>query len=312
MQTPFFVDPYLTSIAVAYRNGLMIADSVMPRIPVLREVFRYYKYEKADKFTVPDTKVGRKGQTHEIEFGSTETTGQVVSYGLEDPIPNDDLVNAAGSPVDPLGQSAENLTDLIELDREVRVAAVVFNAANYATANKETLAGSTQWSHADSNPVNAILAALDAMIFRANKMVLGRAVFTRLIQHPKVVAAALPLGGNAATGGKVTRQALADLFELQEVLVGEGWVNSNKRGKEASLARVWGDSCALLFVDGNANTGNGRVTFGYTAQWQQRVAGQFQDTNIGLRGGVRVRVGESVKEVITANDLGYLFSDCLA
>ena len=58
----------------------------------------------------------------------------------------------------------EGLTDLIALRREVRVAALVFAAANYATANKVQLAGNDQWSvvHADSNPIPDITAGLDA------------------------------------------------------------------------------------------------------------------------------------------------------
>lgn len=310
MKTPFFVDPYLTGIVVAYSNAMMIADAVLPRVPVTREEFRYYKYEKGDKFTVPNTHVGRKGQVREISFGSTETTNKVESYGLEDPIPNDDLVNAEGSPVDPLGQSAENLADLVELDREIRSAGLVFDPASYASGFKQDLQGA--WSDPDtSDPVSDVLDAMDTMIMRGNKIVMGRSVYTVLRQHPKVIAAAFPLGGNAAAGGKANRQTLAEIFEVDEILVGEGWVNTAKRGQTPAMARVWTDNLALLFIDGRANTANGRVTFGYTAQWQQRLAAQRPDPDIGLRGGVRVRVGESVKELVTAGDLGYLFEDCI-
>ena len=31
---PFPIDPELTAIAIAYRNGRMIADEVLPRVPV--------------------------------------------------------------------------------------------------------------------------------------------------------------------------------------------------------------------------------------------------------------------------------------
>ncbi len=42
------------------------------------------------------------------------------------------------------------------------------------------------------------------------------------------------------------------------------------------------------------------------------MAGRREDPDIGLRGGVRVRVGESVKELIVANDLGYYFENAVA
>lgn len=53
-------------------------------------------------------------------------------------------------------------------------------------------------------------------------------------------------------------------------------------------------------------------TYGFTAQFGQSVAGTIPDQRKGLRGGQIVRVGESVKEVIAANDAGYLFAAAIA
>ena len=40
----------------------------------------------------------------------------------------------------------------------------------------------------------------------------------------------------------VSRQEFAEFFELQEVLVGAGFVNQAKKGQAASMARVWGST----------------------------------------------------------------------
>ena len=53
------------------------------------------------------------------------------------------------------------------------------------------------------------------------------------------------------------------------------------------------------------------MTFGYTAQFKDRVSGSIVDPDIGLRGGQRVRVGESVKELVVAKDAGYLFENVI-
>jgi hypothetical protein len=311
MKTPFFVDPYLTSIAVGYRNELMIADSVLPRVLVSKEEFRYWKYEKADKFTVPDTKVGRKSKVHEIEFGATEDTSKTEDFGLDDPIPMADIANAAGQAFDPLASATENIADLLALAREQRVAALVFASGSYVAGQTTDL--SEVWSdHTASDPVADILEACDKVLMRPNVATMGRVVYTALRQHPKVIAAAFPLGGNAVTGGMASKQALQDLFELDEILVGEGWVNSGKRGQTPTMARVWGNHLSLFRRDGQANPGTGRATFGFTAQFGDRVAGQEFDSTIGLRGGIRLRVGESVKELIIATDFGYLFQNCVA
>jgi hypothetical protein len=101
------------------------------------------------------------------------------------------------------------------------------------------------------------------------------------------------------------------VLELDAVYVGESYVNSAKKGQTATLARVWGKFFALLYRDSLADASRG-TTFGFTAQFGGRIAGSFEDKDIGMRGGLRVRVGESVKEVVSANDLGYLFSAAIA
>jgi hypothetical protein len=310
MQTPFFVDPYLTSIAISHRNGMLIADSVLRRVLVAKEEFRWWIHNKADKFTLQDTKVGRKSKVHEIEFGATESTAKTEDFGLDDPIPMADITNAAGQPFDPLARATENLADLIALDREQRVAKLVFNPATYAGNTSDVAEGWSDFTASD--PLKDIMDAMDGMVMRPNIAVMGRSVFSTLRQHTKIIAAAFPVGGNAAEGGMVSREALRQLFELDELLIGEPWVNSGKRGKAPTMERVWGLHLALLRLDGQADPGTGRATFGFTAQFGERVAGQEFDREIGLRGGIRVRVGESVKELIVAPDFGYLFENAVA
>jgi len=145
------------------------------------------------------------------------------------------------------------------------------------------------------------------MVMRANKMVIGRAAFTKLAMHPKVVKAFF---GNAGDSGIATREFLARLFELDEVIVGESFVNTTKKGQTPALARAWGKHIALLNIDNLADVSSGS-TFALTAQFGSRIAGSLPDEDIGLRGGQKLRVGESVKELITAPDLGYFIQNAV-
>ncbi len=305
---PFPVQPELTAIAIAYRNTRLIADDVLPRVGVGAQTFKYLKHTKEDRFTLPDTKVGRKSSPNEVDFSATETESSTQDYALDDPIPQADIENAPQN-YDPLGNAVEGLTDLIMLDREKRAADLVFAAAQYATANKTTLSGTSQWNDtANSNPHTDIMTGLDACIMRPNVMVIGRAAWTKLAMHPKIAKAVL---GNSGDVTIATRQQIAALFELEDVLVGEGWINTAKKGQAASFARVWGKHCALIYRNRLATT-RGGTTFGYTAQFGGRIGGAEADSKIGMRGGQRVRVGESVKELITANDLGYFIQNAVA
>lgn len=306
---PFPVDPKLTAIALAYRNPdiALIADEVLPRTPADQE-FKYLVYDLAQGFTVPDARVGRKSAPTEIDFKATETQDKVVDYGFDDLVPNEDI-DADNQGVDPLGTATMYLTNLINLAREQRVASLVFATGSYAAGNQATLSGTSQWSDtANSDPVAAIGDALDVPVMRPNIAVFGQATWTKLRRHPKIVQA---VKGTAQGAGMVSRQEFADLFELQGVHVGAGFVNSAKRGQTASLARVWGKHAAFLYRDRVAGPQAG-VTFGFTAEWGGKIAGQMDEPKIGLTGSQRVRVGERVKELVVATDLGYWFQNAVA
>jgi hypothetical protein len=305
---PFPVQPELTAVAVRYRNPRLIADLVSPRLPVGAQTFKYWKHTLGEDFTIPDTRVGRRGRPAEVEFNATEVSASTLDYGLDDPIPQQDIANAPPGH-DPLMRAVEGVTDLIALDREQRVATQVFALGTYASTNRATLSGSSQWSDVTSKPITAISDALDVPVIRPNVGVIGRAAFTKLRSHPDIVKA---VQGNSGDAGRATARQIADLFELEELFVGEGFVNTAKKGQAVSLSRVWGKHMALIYQDRNADARGNRASFAWTAEWGTRIAGAVPDRDIGLRGGQRVRVGESVAEVISANDLGYFFQNAVA
>lgn len=321
IQAPFTYSAELTAIALAYRNQRMVADMVLPRVPVGAPSFKWSKHTLGDSYTIPKTKVGRKSRPMEVDWSATEQTASVEDYALDDAIPNSDIEVARSQlsvygrqPIDPRESSVMVLTDLIELAREKRVADIVFNASAYAsTTNKSTLSGTTQWSHASSDPINAILTAMDGMLIRPNKAVMGQEVWTKLRQHAKVVAAVAPMGGNAATGGVAMREAVAELLELDEIIIGASRINTAVMGQTPTLSRVWGKHCVLFYQAPVIASVTGTLTYGFTGQFGERISGTIaNDPDIGMRGGERVRVGESVKELLASADAGYMFIDAVA
>ncbi|WP_019024060.1 MULTISPECIES: hypothetical protein [unclassified Thioalkalivibrio] len=302
---PFPIQEHLTQIALAYTNRAMIADDVLPRVSVGKQVFKWMEYAKSERFTVPNTLVGRKSMPNEVEFGAKEETAATRDYGLDDIIPNADLENA-DERHDPVGHAVEAMTDLILLDREVRVAGMVHNPDNFT--HKEALAAGSKWSNPDANPIPAVLEYLDTPIVRPNIAVMGNAAWTALRTNPHIVKAA---HGNSGDSGAATRAAVAELFELEDILVGQGFVNTARKGQEPNMARVWGAHCAFLHRNPVADTQRG-LTFGYTAQWGDRVAGQMNEEKVGLRGSQRVRVGESLVELIAAKDAGFFVQNVKA
>jgi hypothetical protein len=319
MNFPFPIDPVQTGITLAYSNRQYIADSVLPRVPVGGREFEYKLIGRDQMFTVPETLVGRKGQPNEVEFGGTETPASVRDYGLDDVVPNDDIDAAQNVPGwDPIGLANMGLTELIALGREKRAADLVFGLNTYPATNRTTLSGTSQWSdYTNSDPYSAVMTAMDGMIMRPNIGVIGRLGFSKLSVHPKITAALVPSStGNTPTvnayGSPATAQAIANLFGLDALYVGEAFINTAKPGQTASLARCWGKHMALLHQNPAATIRGNAITFGMTAQYGTRVAGSIPAPEVGLRGGQRLRVGESVNEIIMASDVGYFFQDVVS
>lgn len=313
MQFPFTPSPQYTAIALAYQNREMIADQVLPRLTVSERSFKWDKHEKSSLFQVPSTLVGRKGSPNEVEFKATEETSSVGDYGLDDLVPREDIESARSKPgLDPLGRATEGTTQLIMLDREIRAADLVFNAATYPAGNKVQLATTNQWNEyaeADSDPVEDIMTGKEAALMPLNTCVMGEAVWFALRRHPALLRAFYPV--NASGGGMLSLNQFAEFFEFERVLVGRAYKATSKPGQSLALGRVWGNHFAMMHQNPLASLRGNGITFGATAEYGTRFAATMDEPKVGLRGATRVRVGESVKELITANDCGYFIQDAI-
>jgi len=311
VKRPFVINPILTAIALGYVNAELIADIVAPRVGVGGEQFKYTVHGM-EHFDSQSDLVGRSGRTNEVEFQATQADGSVRDHGLETPIPYSDIeaALASGGRFDPVANATLKLTKKIALNREIRVAGMVFAAATYPTGNKVQLTGNDQWNSGDAaaDPVEDIFAAIDSMLIKPNMMVLGSTV-ANVLRRSSAISTAL--GGSAGAGAVVDLPSIASLFGLQRVVVGQASYNTAKPGQTRALGQIWGKHAALLRVDGTP-TDMDEITFMATAQYGDKESGDWEDKNIGLRGGKRVRVGESVRELVLASDVGYLIEDAIA
>ncbi|MFD1914120.1 capsid protein [Halodurantibacterium flavum] len=319
---PFVVDPVLTAISVGYRNttAMRIADQVLPRRPVSGEKFKWTEYPISEAFNTPDARVGRRGRVQQLEFGGKEQTSSVEDFGLETPIPYSDIEAAATaraqnlSAYDPEAHSVSMLTDTLENIREVRVAQIVHDRETYAPDKRIVLSGGSRFSdYANSDPISVLKAGMEGtLIFAPNTLVMGRQVWSKLSSHPVIVNAAK---GNLTNQGIVSIEQFIEIFSgegLRRVLIGDAWHNTARPGQPVSLQRAWGKHIAMLHLNDTAMVEGGGITFGLTAEYGSRVSGRIPDPDVGLQGGVRVRTGERVKELVVARDVGYFIENAVA
>jgi hypothetical protein len=295
-KSPFAIDPELTAVAIAYKNDSYIGDMVAPRRTVGKEEFQWDEYTTSEMYTIPDTKVGRLSAPNQVTFSSTRNTESTQDYGLDAPVPQKDIDNADANR-DPKAHATMGVMELVMLDREKRLADVVDDLNTYAAAHKDTLSGTDQFSdYTNSDPLSYLLGKLDIPLMRPNKMEIGQEAWTVLRTHPVLVEAVV---GTGAAKGAITREQLAQLLELEEVLVGRSRANAAKPGQTMSLYRLWGKHITMFYSSplSELTSATQIPTFMLTAQFGTQVAGEIVDPDMGLKGGVKIRAGESVKEV---------------
>lgn len=313
---PFPVSASLTAISIAYRNpaSTLIGKRALPAVPVSGETFKYNVFPIEEAFNTGDSEVGRLGQVKQLTFSTKEEESSTKDYGYDAPIPQSDIDEATQqraqkmSNYDPRAAAVEGLTDQLDLDREVRAAKIVQDSANYDAARRITLTSTGKFSDfVNSDPYGVIDEGMSStLIHRPNQHAMGRMVWDKIKRHPKLIKA---VKGGLTEDGAITKQQYADLFEisLDNLLIGEAWINVAREGKEVDLQRAWGNFLSMRYVNVSKQSAKDAVmTWGFTGELGTRISGSIEDPDIGLQGGERVRVGERVRELCVAKSLGYL------
>jgi hypothetical protein len=309
MANEYIRDPARSAIAISYAPQNHIADKVLPRKPIGQQAFTYYTFDLGEGFRVPDTLVGPRGEPAELEMHGVSTPAKTSDQALKSRIPQR-IIDEAPPGIDPIDSHTKHITEALSRRREQRVSALVFAAGTYPSGNKVQLSGTGQWSDkTNSDPIFALLGYLDAMIIRANTLVLGMAVATALTTHPKVLSGYFR---NGASGGVVPMAYLQEALRIENIYVGETRVNTAKPGQTPTIAGAWGKHAALLYLDPNAQVEMEVATFGMTAESTPRTVLTRQDPTIGAFGGTEVRVVEAISELVCASNLGYFVQDAVA
>jgi hypothetical protein len=314
-------DGRLTNIALQYKNPELIADLVVPPVPVPQKKFTYKSYTKEDRFTVPDTIVGPKSIPNEADFGVSSGTGTCLDYGLQEFVSQEDIDNAE-LPITPLADAAEQVTALMALDREIRVANAINTAGNYGT----TLDLNGSWATLTNDILAQILTGIDTCFLPPNVMVMGLNTWRAVSRNEKILAAVKGTGALAAQiipkGGKlaspsVSQMELADFLGLDAVLVGKAKRNSAVEGQTGAYPLVWGGTvttspttkgmAALLRVKTAAVKD---VFWGANFRWKD-LQTYRRNSDRGAYGGEVIRVVTTEVLKVVATDVGYLFIDTL-
>ena len=267
------INQLITEFALRFSNLEYAADRVLPGIKVKKTDGKYATYDK-DSFRTgglrtlsSDTEVART-----TSYGVGTATFSTELYRQSEVIGVLARENA-DQPFDPEQDATANLMELLAVDKEVRMATLVFGSGNYATGNKTAVANSNAWANYTTatgakGPVFQVYSAAEVIRGKVarmpNVLVLGAKSPRVLIRHPDVKDSLKFV--QALTKANV-EAALAALFGVDEYIVVRAIKNIALPGETDSLSDVVADDAALIVRPARMTV----KTVAHSAQFQHRL-----------------------------------------
>lgn len=257
------IDAALTNLAVGYRNPAFIADVIAPVVPVRNQSDKYYIYDaEREGMRASDDRRAPGAEANEVDFSLSTDSYYCEDHALVSVIPDEERENA-----DPVIQPGIDRTEFlrgkIDLNKEIELAGMLTDET--VVTQNATLSGDTQWSDTDSDPVGEIetrkATIMGAIQAAPNTLILPYEVYAKLRVHPDVIARVTASGSIGAVGDKT----LAEIFDVERVLVPRGFVNSATAGQDASMNYIWGKDALLAYIPPRAAMK--QAALAYTFVW---------------------------------------------
>ena len=309
------VDAVLTNMATRYVQSIsaFIASLVFPVVPVDKQSNKYRIWTKGDWFR--DEAQLRPPATESVASGYNMSTDSYMAdvWALAKMVADQDRVNADAD-VNLDRGAVDFVTQRLLLRREIQWVADFFTTGKWATDK----AVASQWSdYANSDPISDIEEGKAAILagtgFEPNKITVGNDVWRYLKNHPDIIDR-LGMGGSSSETRVVTRQAVAAIFELEQVLVAKAVKATSAEGATVAMGMVHGKHALLSYSPPSPSVEV--PSAGYTFAWTGLNPGAGV---AGVPGLAVSRFREDLKKAdkieaemawdnkVTGSDLGYFF-----
>lgn len=249
----------LTNISIAYVQAQtgFVADKVFPSVPVAKQSDLYFTFDRADflrdEFGVKVPGAGPDEGGYDIDSSSTYFT-KVYAYGHKIP---DQVRSNADSPLQLDTAASQFVMQKALIKRESTFITNYMTTSVWTTDITGVASGPTgsqvlQWNDASSTPIEDIRAGMTfvhgATGFRPNKLTLTQQVWDVLADHPDIVDRVKYSGGvGNGNPARVTKEAVAAILELDEILVSAAVKNSAEKGATESTAFIGGKAALLTY-----------------------------------------------------------------
>jgi len=324
------VDSALTNISILHKNQNYVAERVFQNVTVPKQSDYYYIFRKGAWFRNearvrgPGAKAARGG------YPITSTTYRCDEYAFGHPVPIE-LINNADDVLDPMGTGAKFATDKILLAKEVLMSTLCMTAANWTTTDDVAAAwvkdtdGSTNTFIADILTQRQVIRKLIGVM--PNVLLMDSKTFDQIKQTYSVLER-IKYTGTQGRPADVTPSTIAQLFELDEVIIGGSIYSSAEEvmaGTDFTAVDLWETNAtkgaALLYYRPPAPSIETPAA-GYIFNWKGDAGAANTKISSGPYRTVRkywedaekqwiVEASEYFDPVVTCADAGCLFYDTI-
>jgi len=256
-------DQNLSNVAMGYRADGFIADMIAPIVSVQKQSDKYVIFNRSDVLRVEDTKRAPGTEANVITRSVSSGTYFAENYALKDALVLEDRANMDAAYRNQLLNGRTGfITGKLQLDWENRVAAQVLNTSNVGSS---TAVGS-EWSAGNADVIGDLNGALDNAHDltgkRPNRIVMGLDSWRSARRSTDVRN--IIFGSNNG-GGFASRAAFADLFEVDEILIGGSFKDTANEAQAESLSKIWADHVVCYYAPSSPTTEE--PSFMYSFRW---------------------------------------------
>jgi hypothetical protein len=294
-----------------------IATQVLPVMSVASQAGNFGKIKLAELLQQRQTKRAPGSGYARGSWTFDKATYATEEHGAEEPV-DDREAKMYAEYFDAEQVSTMRAFSSVLRNAEERVANAVFNATTWS-GGALTTAITNEW---DSNhktnaiPIDDVEGAVnkvyDASGLWPNALIINRRVFRNLRNLDQIIDRINSEGaGNASKPSDITTAMLAQVFDLDYVIVAGTSKNGAKEGQTASPTQIWSSEYAMVC---RIATGNDmrEPCIGRTFHWSNdgsSIGGTVESyRDEAIRGNV-IRVRHDVDEVIMYPQAGHLLSN---
>ena len=304
-----YLDLPLTNVVMDYRPEGMIADMIAPIVDVPKQSGAIIEWSQADLLRVEDDTRAPGTAAKRITVGVSSQTYFANNYALQAGVTLEDRFNADPAYASKMFEGrATRLKDKLMLNWENRIGTQVFSASNVGSSAAVT----SIWTGAGADPLADLNVAIDnvyyATGYRPNRALFGPKAWSAFRRHSTVRN--LIFGTNNG-GGYPSAQRVADLLELDSVLVGAALKNNTEENIAKSLVPIWGPSVLLYYAPAAPSIDRPSFMYSYRVSGggvpNMQVERHPYDTKTKTDD---IEVGYYQDELVTSKPLGFLVQSC--